>query len=130
MIKITKQKKIRIIVSTILLIVALGAVIFVFTKPEQQKIIYGSLDQIVTLNKVQTLKIINNDISVEIKSFENNPCPKDVICGWSGLAVHYKLIIKGVEYDEYSAHSEGFSIWTRKSDYTSYATFSVIRYVE
>lgn len=120
--KLSKNKKIGIIITAILVVaLIIGSYYFYMLRTG---VIYGFLGQTVTLKKGQEYKIVGKDISVKIKGFDNNPCPEDVQCAWSGTAVYYKLIVNGVEYDD---HGGGYSIWTKESNYTNYAKLSVIR---
>lgn len=69
------------------------------------------------------------DVSIVVTGFVYSPCPPDVQCVWSGLAVLYELRVGDQVYasNQTGAPPEGapYGVMIQDTDYQTYATLTV-----
>ena len=92
-------------------------------------IITVPLGQEFTLKKGQVAKIANTSgLEIEIRQFFNSPCPAGSQCVWSGVGVAFEARLNGdVMKGRDALDAFGFHITVAKTDYETYADFTVAR---
>lgn len=128
-----KKHKLAIIITAIILAIAIVvAGVFFAAAPvvsvNQTKLV--NLDSSVRLEKGQTAKLKDRDVSVRIVNFTNDTCPKDVQCFWSGQGVEYTLTEGDKVYATGSivaSKSSNYRVETISSDYKTYAFIKITK---
>lgn len=89
-----------------------------------------SLGEEFTLKKGETARVKGLNVFLKVIDFYYAPCPKNVKCVWSGLAVNYELTVDGKVYVSSLGHSPyeaPYDALVKKTDYKTYATFVINR---
>ncbi len=89
-----------------------------------------SLGEKFTLKKGGIARVKDRDATLQLKDFIYSPCPKNVQCIWSGLAVIYELTVNGKTYDSsFGNPPQGapYDVSVVESDYKTYATFIITK---
>lgn len=88
-----------------------------------------SLGEEFTLKKGETARVKGLNVFLKVKDFIYSPCPKGVMCIWSGLAVVYELTVDDKVYDgsfdNPPPHEAPYDVFVKKTDYKTYATFVI-----
>jgi uncharacterized membrane protein (Fun14 family) len=129
----TKKHRLLLAIITVIIVVIIGisAALFFITPVvsiNSEKLV--NLDASVRLREGQTAKLKDKDVSVIIKHFTNDTCPKGAECFWSGQAVEYILKEGDREYATGSmtrAVGSDYQIKTVSSDYRTYAEIKIIK---
>jgi len=92
-----------------------------------------SLGEEFTLKKGETARVEDLNVFLKVKDFIYSPCPKEVQCIWSGLAVVFELTVDGKVYGSLfdnsphnvPLHKSPYDVLVEKTDYKTYATFVI-----
>lgn len=125
---VKKHKKLLIIIGAVLAV----TVIVFFLIPEisinNMKLV--NVGAAVRIEKGQTAKLKNQNVSVEIVNFVNDACPEGQTCFWSGQAVQYLLTIDDQKYATGSVNrtvGQAYEVTTESSDYQTYAVIKIVK---
>lgn len=89
-----------------------------------------NIDTSARLESDQTIELKGGNVSVKIKHFTNDTCPKGAECFWSGQAVEYMLTVDGKEYATGTmkrATGSNYQIETVSSDYKTYVIIKIVK---
>jgi len=81
-----------------------------------------------TLFKGESAQINELNVSLKLNDFIYSPCPKGVMCVWSGLAVVYELNVNGTIYvapESYLPQETPYNVFINNTDYKTFATFVI-----
>lgn len=95
-----------------------------YPKVSLDKVLLG---QEFTLKKDEVAHVKGLNVSLKLNYFENYPPPKGQLSDWSGLAVHYDLIVNGKVYSSHlnKVREAPYDVVVKDTDYITYATFII-----
>lgn len=89
-----------------------------------------NLDTLIRIESGENAKLKLSNVSVKIKHFTNDDCPKSVTCFGSAKGVEYTLTVDGQDYAIGSLKPEnksGYKIITESTDYKTYSTIKIVK---